>query len=183
MVMYGSAGLPYRSNSVCPASNRISASRTSAAFSRTPWQMPRYRRPGVSGVTGTWREKNVLAASSVGGGNTDRLRPYSWRTCSSARFVVAVDATITGPAGTFPPRSPPSAVSPAGTCQRHSRSTAPSNSPTVVPSAPEMRCSSSWMIRSGGRSWITGWLLTGDRRPERLCRSRQPVRSSRSGWR
>ncbi len=33
---------------------------------------------------------------------------------------------------------------------------ATSNSPTVVPSAPVMRCSSSWMMRSGGRSRPTG---------------------------
>ena len=101
-------------------------------------------------MTGTCREKNVSAMSSTGGGNTARSRPNKPRTCSRARLVVAVDATIFGPVQI------PSAR------QRHSSSTAASNSPTVVPSAPEIRCSSSWMIRSGGRSLVHR--LAGHRR-------------------
>jgi hypothetical protein len=65
-----------------------------------------------------------------------------------------VDATITGRTGV------PSAV-----CHEHSSSTTTSNRPTVVPSAPVIRCSSSWMIRSGGRSRPTGRTLAADSRP------------------
>jgi hypothetical protein len=49
-----------------------------------------------------------------------------------------------------------------------SRSTAASQRPASDPSGPEMRCSSSWMIRSGGRSGGTRsiraagwWFLAG----------------------
>ena len=124
-------------------------------------------------MTGTWREKNVSAMSSTGGGNTARSRAKSPRTCSGARLVVAVEATIFGPVSTSPVGQP------------HSSSTAASNSPTVVPSAPEIRCSSSWMIRSGGRSRMTGWLVTAGSLARRLslCLGRQPVRSSRSSCR
>ena len=72
---------------------------------------------------------------------------------------------------------------PAGPVQVHSSSTADSNSPTVVPSAPEIRCSSSWMIRSGGRSRTTGRLVTAGHPAFALCLARQPVFASRSSCR
>ena len=68
------------------------------------------------------------------------LRPYRPRTWSAALRTVADDATINGWQGV-----------PAAVFQAVSVSIATSNRPTVVPSAPVMRCSSSWMMRSGGR--------------------------------
>ena len=46
------------------------------------------------------------------------------------------------------------------TSQPHSRSIAVSYSPTSVPSGPLIRCSSSWMIRSGGRSSVCSMVFT-----------------------
>ena len=120
--------------------------RISAVVSRTPVVLiPMYRRPGCCCETSSSREKNVRPASSTGGGKIVTSRPYSARTCSGAFRAVAVEATSSGRAGE------PDAVR-----QVVSASMATSNSPTVVPSAPVMRCSSSWMIRSGGRSRETG---------------------------
>ena len=125
-----------------PAASRISASRISAADIRSPvGQTPRYRRPGLSSETGTSREKNVSAASSTCGGKMLAPRPYRLRTWSAALRTVAVEATISGFTG-----------APEAVRQLDITSIAISNRPTVVPSAPVMRCSSSWMIRSGGRS-------------------------------
>ena len=45
------------------------------------------------------------------------------------------------------------------TSQVQSRSMAVSYSPTSVPSGPLMRCNSSWMMRSGGRSGFCGSTL------------------------
>ena len=96
-------------------------------------------------MTGCSREKNVCPTSRTCGGKIVTSRPYSARTWSAAFRAVAVDATTSGRTGFS-----------AASRQEHSASTATSNSPTVVPSAPVIRCSSSWMIRSGGRSRLTG---------------------------
>ena len=71
--------------------------------------------------------------------------------------MVAVDAT------TFGLTVWPSSV------QEASRSIADSYRPTMVPSGPEMRCSSSWMIRSGGRSRGTGRTVAAGSLPSALC--------------
>ena len=85
--------------------------------------------------------------SGPGGGKTSTPdRANSARICSSARRTVAVDATIFG-----------RTVCPS-TFASHSASIAVSYSPAIVPSGPEIRCSSSWMIRSGGGSGV-GQLL------------------------
>ena len=74
------------------------------------------------------------------GGKTATLRGNRLLTWSPAWRIVAVEAI------TFGRTTRPS------TSQEASRSTAVSYSPTSVPSGPLIRCSSSWMIRSGGRS-------------------------------
>ena len=145
-VRYGSATSPDRSSSSCPAAISTSATRISAVVSRTPEVLiPTYRRPGYSREIGCSVEKNVFPTSRTCGGKIVVSRPYRARTCSAAFRAVAVDATRRGRTG----RSD-------GVRHEHRASTATSNSPTVVPSAPVIRCSSSWMIRSGGRSRVTG---------------------------
>ena len=82
--------------------------------------------------------------SRPGGGNTSVRRSNSAPICRGARRTVAVDATTFG-RDRFP----------CASSQVASRSTADSYSPTSEPSGPAIRCSSSWMIRSGGRSGPT----------------------------
>ena len=96
-------------------------------------------------LIGTSSEKNVFPASRTCGGKIVTPRPYRLRIWSAAFRTVAVDATITG-----------FTIAPDSVVQVVRASMAISNSPTVVPSAPVIRCSSSWMIRSGGRSRDTG---------------------------
>ena len=77
------------------------------------------------------RREDVRPSAGTGAG-PDRS---AWR-------IVAVEAITLG--RTFLP----------STSQVQSWSTAVSYSPTSVPSGPLIRCSSSWMIRSGGRSGV-----------------------------
>ena len=72
--------------------------------------------------------------------------------------AVAVDATMTG-----------FTVLPSAVRHVVSASMATSNSPTVVPSAPVMRCSSSWMTRSGGRNRGCGCTAAAGSEPFAGC--------------
>ena len=107
-----------------------------------------YRRPGCSRddrlLTG---EERVARRRAPAAGRSRRRRPYSPRTCSAG---VAHGGRRRD--DQRPHRVLPSDVAPGGTACRPR----PRTSPTVVPSAPVIRCSSSWMIRSGGRSRPTG---------------------------
>ena len=104
---------------------------------------------GCSSVTSISLEKKVSRTSSTCGGNTSTPRPYSARTWSSG---------VPHGRGRRDDRADGSSCRPAS--YDDSRSTAFSKTPTAVPSAPVMRWSSSWMIRSGGRSRSTGWTVT-----------------------
>ena len=77
-----------------------------------------------------------IGRADAAGGNCRTPRSNSDAVCASARRMVAVEAMTFG----LLPRA------------LHSRSTAVSYSPDSVPSGPEIRCSSSWMISSGGRT-------------------------------
>ena len=130
--------------------------------------MPRYRRPGccrrdrhLAGEERVRRRRAPAAGTPRGPRSNSARAPARPRASS-----VAVEATTFGP----------DRVRPSTVRQAQSSSTAVSYRPTMVPSGPVIRCSSSWMIRSGGRSRSTG--LTASRRPGRrsLCRCPQPVR-------
>ena len=120
---------------------------------------PEVARPGWSSV-----DRHLLGEERVG--DVEHLRREDRRPAArtgrgpvrAALRTVAVEATISGRTGL------PSAVS-----HDDSVSTATSNSPTAVPSAPVIRCSSSWMIRSGGRSRPTGCTVAAGVPSRRRC--------------
>ena len=91
-----------------------------------------------------------------GGGNCRTSRSKRPRVCCRARRIVAVEAIDLRAASPRACRAGRSAVS---------------YRPASVPSGPEMRCSSSWMISSGGRvAWIVEVEQSGDALPPRQAR-------------
>ena len=87
-----------------------------------------------------WSEKKLSRTSRPGGGKTLTVRRNRLVDLLVGVLIVAVEAITLG--RTFLPF----------TSQVQSWSMAVSYRPTSVPSGPLIRCSSSWMIRSGGRS-------------------------------
>ncbi len=166
-------GLPVRraGRTGLPGDEQDSASRISADFSRSPCaQMPEV--PPARRVRGdghlprrTCRQRRTLAAGTrqLAGEDSEHLltRALGRRRGGDDLGAVAV-----------PPAFPGAELD-----RRRSRT-----GPTIVPSAPEIRCSSSWMIRSGRESERRAALVDGGQfAPLAGCAGVAAARSCRRG--
>ena len=135
------------------------------------------RRPRGTGVRGACRHRPGRRAAARRTRRARRARAEGTPPAGGRRVAAPGSAR----AGSWLSRRSPSGRTRC-TVDRptsHSSSTAVSYSPTRLPSGPLMRCSSSWMMRSGGRSgshgtttaagsaprfgWLLGWSLSARR--------------------